>query len=68
MANEKKNHQENLEGTVLFKVPFPKKLDAAGLKMLKEMSPLIKRQPYHIEYIHSYGQDSTRTLTHNGSP
>jgi len=58
MANKKENRQENLEGTILFKVPFPRKLDAAGLKMLKEMSPIIKRQPYHIEYIHSYGQDS----------
>ncbi|MBI5652704.1 MAG: Zn-ribbon domain-containing OB-fold protein [Chloroflexi bacterium] len=22
------------------------------------MSPIVKRQPYHVEYIHSYGQDS----------
>ncbi len=50
--------EENLEGTILFNVPFPKKLDEAALKALKEMTPIVKRQPYHVEYVHSYGQDS----------
>lgn len=57
MAKDDKR-EENLEGTILFNVPFPKNLDEAGLKMLKQMTPIVKRQPYHIEYIHSYGQDS----------
>src|SRR5574341_1265798 len=58
MSKGQKKQEENLEGTILFKVPFPRKLDKAGLRMLKEMTPIVKRQPYHIEYIHSYGQDS----------
>jgi uncharacterized OB-fold protein len=45
--------EETEEGTVLFKVPFPKKL-----AHLKEMSPIIIKQPYQIDYLHSYGQDS----------
>ncbi len=44
---------ETDEGTVLFNVPFPE-----DLKDLKRMAPIIIRQPYHIDYIHSYGQDS----------
>ncbi len=59
MANNNDNkREEDLEGTVLFNVPFPKKLDEAALKALKELTPIVKRQPYHIEYVHSYGQDS----------
>ncbi len=50
--------EENLEGTILFNVPFPKKLDKQSLAVLKEMSPIVKRQSYHVEYLHSYGQDS----------
>ena len=50
--------EENLEGTILFNVPFPKKLDKASLAALKDMTPIVKRQPYHVEYVHSYGQDS----------
>ncbi len=50
--------EEDLEGTILFNVPFPKKLDEAALKALKEMTPIVKLQPYHVEYLHSYGQDS----------
>jgi uncharacterized OB-fold protein len=46
---------ESLEGTVVFNVPFPSDND---LSVLKRMSPIVIRQPYHIEYIHSYGQDS----------
>ncbi len=41
------------QGTVLFNVPFPK-----DLQKLDEMAPIIIKQPYQIDYIHSYGQDS----------
>ncbi len=44
---------ETLDGTVVFRVPFPLSLDA-----LKGMSPIIIKQPYHIDYVHSFGQDS----------
>ena len=44
---------ETLEGTVVFRVPFPEQLDD-----LKGMSPIIVKQPYHIDYVHSFGQDS----------
>ena len=40
-------------GATVFQIPFPKNLET-----LKEMSPIIVKQPYHIDYIHSYGQDS----------
>jgi uncharacterized OB-fold protein len=44
---------ETDDGTILFNVPFPK-----DLKDLKGMAPIILKQPYQIDYIHSYGQDS----------
>ncbi len=44
---------ETDEGTILFNVPFPE-----DLKQLKDMAPIIIKQPYHIDYIHSFGQDS----------
>ncbi|MFQ5881551.1 MAG: Zn-ribbon domain-containing OB-fold protein [Candidatus Methylomirabilales bacterium] len=44
---------ETGEGTVLFKVPFPKDLEA-----LKGMAPIIIKHHYEIDYIHSYAQDS----------
>ncbi len=50
-----KRIEENLEGTVLFNVPFPTGDDLSGLK---EMSPIVIKQPYYIEYNYSYGQDS----------
>jgi uncharacterized OB-fold protein len=53
-----KKREEDLEGTILFNVPFPRHLDKAALKALKDMTPIVKRQPYHVEYVHSYGQDS----------
>jgi uncharacterized OB-fold protein len=56
--NVKARREEDLEGTIVYNVPFPKKLDKESLKALKEMSPIVKRQPYHVEYLHSYGQDS----------
>lgn len=44
---------ETTEGTILYNVPFPK-----DLRTLKEMGPIVIKQPYSIDYIHSYGQDS----------
>ena len=44
---------ETDDGSILFRVPFP-----ADLKDLDKMSPIIVKQPYHIDYIHSFGQDS----------
>ena len=54
MADKKKaNIPETEEGTIVFNVPFPD--DLSGLK---KMTPIIIKQPYQIDYIHSYGQDS----------
>jgi hypothetical protein len=50
--------EETLEGTIVYDLPFPLVLDEEGLAALKTMRPLRIRQPYHIEYLHSYGQDS----------
>jgi len=50
--------EETLEGQILFNVPFPKKLDAEALAFLKQLQPIILKQHYGIDYIHSYGQDS----------
>lgn len=50
--------EETDDGQILFNVPFPAALDQAALQGLKKMSPIIIKQPYHIDYIHSYGQDS----------
>jgi uncharacterized OB-fold protein len=49
---------ETDDGTILFSVPFPTQLDAESLAALKEMAPIIVKQPYAIDYIHSFGQDS----------
>lgn len=49
---------ETLEGTVVYDLPFPVVLNEEGLAALKKMSPLRVRHPYHVEYLHSYGQDS----------
>ncbi len=45
--------EEVTTGTTVFNVPFPR-----DLSTLKEMSPIVIRHPYSIEYLHSYGQDS----------
>ncbi len=58
MAKLPRKFDETLDGTVVYDLPFPLVLDAEGLASLKRMSPLRVRQPYHIEYLHSYGQDS----------
>lgn len=53
MSKIKTRVEETREGTILYNVPFPK-----DLKGLKDMSPIIIKQPYSIDYTHSYGQDS----------
>lgn len=59
MTEEKKNIVTKLEetedGTVLFNVPFPMGDDLSGLK---DMAPILIRQPYDIVYLHSFAQDS----------
>lgn len=50
-----KRIEENLEGTVVFSVPFPAGDD---LSSLKEMAPIVIKYPYAIDYNYSYGQDS----------
>jgi uncharacterized protein len=45
--------EENLDGTVVYNVPFP-----SDLRHVKGMAPIIIKHPYHVDYIHSYGQDS----------
>ena len=44
---------EPMTGTEVFNIPFPK-----DLKTLKTMSPVVVKHPYHVDYVHSYGQDS----------
>ncbi len=44
---------ETLDGSVVYSVPFPE-----DPSILKQMSPILVRQSYSIDYIHSYGQDS----------
>ncbi len=44
---------ETDDGAILFNVPFP-----ADTKDLKQMSPIVIKQNYSIDYIHSFGQDS----------
>jgi uncharacterized protein len=53
--NFSKRMEDNLEGTVVFSVPFPTGDD---LSVLKQMSPIVIKQPYSIDYNFSYGQDS----------
>jgi uncharacterized OB-fold protein len=47
--------EDNLEGTIVFNVPFPTGDD---LSSLKNMSPIVIKYPYSIDYNFSYGQDS----------
>jgi uncharacterized protein len=47
--------EDNLEGTVVFNIPFPTGDD---LSSLKQMSPIVIKYPYAIDYNFSYGQDS----------
>jgi hypothetical protein len=50
--------EETDDGQILFNVPFPHTLDEDALQSLKNMGPIIIKQPYQIDYIHSYAQDS----------
>ncbi len=50
-----KRLEDNLEGTIAFSVPFPTGDD---LSALKQMSPIVVKQPYAMDYNYSYGQDS----------
>jgi uncharacterized OB-fold protein len=47
--------EDNLEGTVVFNVPFPTGED---LSSLKDMAPIVIKYPYSIDYNFSYCQDS----------
>ncbi len=50
-----KRIEDNLQGTVVFGVPFPAGPD---LSTLKQMSPIVIKYPYAVDYNYSYGQDS----------
>ncbi|MCD4686560.1 MAG: hypothetical protein K8S97_11555, partial [Anaerolineae bacterium] len=60
MADHKlpRKFEETSDGQILFNVPFPTTLDDTALQALKQMGPIIVKQPYQIDYIHSYAQDS----------
>jgi uncharacterized OB-fold protein len=60
MSDEKKvtKMEETDDGRIVFNLPFPRNLDEAALESLKNMTPIVIKQPYQIDYIHSYGQDS----------
>jgi len=53
MADIKTTQEETLDGQVVFNLPFPE-----DLKDLEKMAPIVIKQPYSINYLHSYGQDS----------
>ena len=50
-----KRVEDNLQGTVVYNIPFPTGDD---LSSLKQMSPIVIKFPYSIDYNFSYGQDS----------
>jgi uncharacterized protein len=47
--------EDNLQGTTVFNIPFPTGDD---LSVLKQMSPIVIKFPYSVDYNFSYGQDS----------
>ncbi|MBL6974658.1 MAG: Zn-ribbon domain-containing OB-fold protein [Deltaproteobacteria bacterium] len=51
--NTKTTQEETLDGTVVYSLPFPE-----DMKDLEKMAPIVIKQPYQINYLHSYGQDS----------
>ena len=53
-----KRKEESLGGYILHNVPFPRELNQETLTLLKGMTPIQIEQPYAIQYLHSYGQDS----------
>jgi uncharacterized OB-fold protein len=52
------SREETLGGYIVHGVPFPIETDPDALAFLKRLAPLQIEQPYHITYLHSYGQDS----------
>jgi uncharacterized OB-fold protein len=50
-----KRIDDNLEGTVVFSVALTHR---DVLSVLKQMSPIVIKHPYSIDYNYSYGQDS----------
>jgi len=53
MKDPKFKMPETDDGNIIFNVPLPD-----DLSKIKGMAPIIIKQPYKIDYIHSYGQDS----------
>ncbi|NOZ00996.1 MAG: Zn-ribbon domain-containing OB-fold protein [Deltaproteobacteria bacterium] len=53
MSDIKTTQEETLDGTVVYTLPLPQ-----DLKDLDKMAPIVIKQPYAINYLHSYGQDS----------
>lgn len=51
--NPKFRIPETDEGAAIVRIPFPR-----DLASLKSMTPIVVRQHYGIDYIHSFGQDS----------
>jgi len=49
---------ETLGGYIVHGVPFPVETDPDALAILKRLAPIQIEYPYHITYLHSYGQDS----------
>jgi hypothetical protein len=58
MSDRPNRIEETDDGQILFNIPFPRHLDDETLASLKDMGPIIHKQTYCIDYIHSYGQDS----------
>ncbi len=60
MPNKKKDADkvetsigEDMDGSIVFQLPMPE-----DVEQLKNMSPIVTKQPYQIDYLHSFGQDS----------
>lgn len=53
MKDPKYKIPESMDGTTVFNVTMP-----SDLSKLNGMSPIIIKQTYSIDYLHSYGQDS----------
>lgn len=53
MAKLSDHIDESLDGQVVFRLPFPK-----DLAQLRDLTPIVVKQPYSVTYLHSYGQDS----------
>ena len=53
MSKQERTVEESMEGAVVYNVPIPR-----DLKDMDGMAPIIVKSPYHVDYVHSYGQDS----------